>query len=105
MILVKFKDWNCVAVAGKYGNGNKAIELIDEADGERVAVATVNMIEEKIDDDEVFVKAYSENEGMVESLVNAEIIHPDIVHTVPAGWIDVSSYRLTDKVLKELFVE
>lgn len=105
MMNVQFKQWLCVAIAASYGNGNKAIELIDPEDGERVAIATVNMIEEKIDSDVVFIKNYSENEGMAASFINANIIYPEPIHSVKAGFVNILAYRLTGKALREIFKE
>jgi hypothetical protein len=105
---VKFKQWDCVAVPGKYSNGRKAIQLLDAEDYEVVAVATVNMVsvpDDQMDDDEVFIKDYSENSGMYESLVEAGIIFPEPKSVSAAGWVNVTSYKLTSKALKEIFKE
>lgn len=101
----KFKEWSCVAIAGAYGNGNKAIQLIDPEDGEMVATASVNLIEEKIDSDVMFIKNYSENEGMAGDLINANIIYPEPIHSVKAGFVTVLAYRLTPQALREIFKE
>ena len=52
-----------------------AIVLIDDEYPEEVyAIATVNIPEESIAKDEVIIKNYSENEGMLDSLAIAGII-------------------------------
>lgn len=70
---VEFKGYKCVLDFGTYMNGNVAIQLIEKSTGEPVAVATINPTEQ-LPKDEVIIKDYSENEGMVEALVNAGII-------------------------------
>lgn len=76
MKTVKFKQWNCKPVKAFYGNGRIAIQLIDAEDGEPIATATINIPDEDIKDDEVIIKDYSENEGMLNALLEADIIEP-----------------------------
>ena len=94
---VTFKNWNCIAKGASYTNGNKAIVLIDAEDGEMVATASVNIIEEKI------VKNYSENGGMTDALIQADIVEPDIIHDVKTGFVNVKAYKLTEKALDILW--
>jgi len=100
---VKFEQWDCIAKGAFYANDNKAIMLIDAEDGDPVATSTVNIVEEKIDEDIVFVKNYSENEGMTHALIEADIIWPDIIHTHRTEFVVVHAYRLTDKALNSLW--
>lgn len=71
---VKFKDWNCKLRFRKYQNGRTAIELVDAINGEPIAMATVNIPECALEEDEVIIKNYSENEGMLDALIGAGII-------------------------------
>lgn len=50
-----------------YSNGRKAVEYITEEDGypESVCIATINLPDEHIEDDEVIIKNYSETEGYI----------------------------------------
>jgi hypothetical protein len=59
---------------GKYQQGNPAIELYDLEDGFPFAKSTVNI--PGLEKDEVAVKDYSENEGMLDFLVDNGIVHP-----------------------------
>lgn len=59
---------------GLYGNGRIGIYLVDPQIGDRVATATVNMPTEDLKFPHVFIKNYSENQGMLESLQKAGII-------------------------------
>jgi hypothetical protein len=74
--LVKFKEWDCVLVYGNYANKRTAITLIEEATGDAVATATLNIDYVKLADDEIIIKDYSENEGMYEALLKSGIIGP-----------------------------
>jgi hypothetical protein len=71
---IKFKNWNCEPQFLQYSNKRTAIRLIDSRDGDTIAVATVNLPNEKLNDNEVIIKDYSENEGILQSLQSASII-------------------------------
>ena len=79
---VKFNVWNCEVIKKQYQNGRVALQLIAIADdmdndvykGEPIAMATVNLPEVELADGEVFIKDYSENEGMLEALENAGVV-------------------------------
>ena len=83
---VRFKQWDCDVQFKQYFNGRTAIQLNDIEDGAPVAVATVNVPSEDIADNEVVIKDYSENAGIVGVLIDGEIIKP------PHQYIRVSEY-------------
>lgn len=89
---VKFKNWSCNIERAYYGNGRTALELVDE-DGDPITVATVNIPEVPQSRDEVFIKDWSENEGMVEALVAAEVISEPIGE-VPTGFVTAKVCKL-----------
>ena len=71
MIAVKFKKWDCIVHFSKYTeNDRTAITLIDAMDGSPVAKSTVNIGEAPLEDDEVIIKGWSENEGMQDALID-----------------------------------
>jgi hypothetical protein len=59
---------------GKYANGRTRINLIDDLDNEPYATATTNLPEVLLLDNEVFIKDYSENEGVLEFLTTNNIV-------------------------------
>lgn len=83
---VKFKQWNCVVEKRKYENGRPAIVLNDKETQQRIAIATINIPEINLLPDEVLIKDYSENEGMMDILTKAEIIKPT-TKTVLTGFV------------------
>lgn len=93
MIRVKFKQWNCVAIFEIYGNRRTAIKLRDEATREPIATASVNLPAIVVLENEIAIKDYAENEGMVKALQEAEIIGEQI-YTVKSGYIDIGIYEL-----------
>lgn len=59
-----------------YSNGRPALELLDAEDDLPFAVATVNLPDVLLGDNEVLVKDYSENEGMLDFLTHNSIVYP-----------------------------
>jgi hypothetical protein len=63
----------------KYNNGRTAIELLEndlETGPVPYAVATVNMPDVLLADNEVLIKDYSENEGVLDFLIRYNIVTP-----------------------------
>ena len=72
---VEFMGIRCnVDTQQMYKNNRRAIILTDMEDGSGVAYASVNVPMEELGNDEVIIKNYSENEGLLEVLVEARII-------------------------------
>lgn len=72
--LIKYKDWKCIARIGRYDNGRIAIRLVDSYDGHPVATATINVPNVEIQHDEVIIKDYAENEGVLRALEEAGLV-------------------------------
>lgn len=91
---LNYKGYECVLRFSKYQHGNRtAIELYDANDGDRVAVATTNLPDEPLGEDEVFIKDYSENEGMVDFLVKEGIIERTS-EAVKSGYVSIPKCKL-----------
>lgn len=90
---VKFKEWLCTVEKAAYGNGRTALVLRDAQDGEQVAVATVNLPGVALGPDEVFIKDYSENIGMLAALERAGVVQPT-GETVSSGFAEIVRARL-----------
>lgn len=71
---VKYINLDCTVRLMSYGNGRPGLRLFDRKDGFPVATATVNLTEIPLSGDEVALKNYSENEGILEVLVNAGVV-------------------------------
>jgi hypothetical protein len=69
---VFFGGEHCLISWGKYPNGRVSIQLFGK--NGPMGTATVNIPSEPLDDYEVIIKSYSENEGMLEALVSAGIV-------------------------------
>lgn len=69
-----FKNYNISVNKAKYSNGRTAIQLTDKEDGSPFATATINLPQEKLEKDEVIIKNYSENEGILDFLISNNII-------------------------------
>lgn len=85
---VQFAGFDCVINFATYANGRTAIQLCDATDGQPVSMATVNLPDEHMVEDEVAIKDYSENSGMVDTLVAAGVIaRPH--RAVPSGFVTI----------------
>lgn len=90
---VLFHGWLCEIEERSYPNGRLALVLVDVQNREDVAVATVNLPEAPLKPGEVFIKDYSENEGMLAALENAGIVKAT-GERVPSGFVDVAVAKI-----------
>ena len=85
---VSFMGYDCNVLQQTYVNGQNSISLTDVKDGLPVAHASIcipSVYCEKnnipISNDEVFIKNYSENEGILDILIESRIVEPvDIIN-------------------------
>ena len=86
---VQFRGWTCRVERASYGHTDRiALTLSDVEDGEPVAVATINLPELALAADEVVIKDYSENEGMLATLVAAGVISAPL-RAIPLQYVTV----------------
>lgn len=97
---MKFKNWDCNLKLASYYNGNTAIQLFDKIDGEPIAVATINL-GDKLPENQAYIKDYSENEGMLDSLEEAGII-TKILDWQQTGYVIVPLCELDLEKIGEL---
>ena len=77
-----------------YPNGRPALELIDASDNIPYTVASVNLPNVLLDENEILIKDYSENEGILDFLTYNNVVHPT-GREVQSGfvWIPVCTLR------------
>lgn len=90
---------NCQFAPGRYRDGNLALQVFSEEEGP-ICTLSVNP-GEKLDDDVLCVKDYSENQGAAAFLRSMGIIG-ECVKIIPSGWVDLKVFELTEPG-KELF--
>ncbi len=88
MTRVHFRHWVCVIRKCEYGNGRVALKLVDAEDGSPIATATVNLPDVPLGKNQVLIKNYSENEGMLDALVAAGVVKPT-GKTIRSGYVEV----------------
>lgn len=88
MTRVRFLDTDCVVQKRQYENGRPALRLIDAEDGSPIATATVNLPDVALGGNQVLVKDWSENEGMLAALTEAGVVKPT-GETVRTGFVEV----------------
>ena len=73
---IQFKKYACILTVGRYVNGRIALQLVDEMDLNPIAIATVNLPDKRLGANKVFIKNWSENEGILDALADAGVIEP-----------------------------
>lgn len=81
--------------ASTYGNGRHALRLYDEEDGHPYMTVSINMPIEDLEDDEVIIKNYSENEGILDTLIEAGVVSEPVKY-IQAGFTSVPVVKLLD---------
>ena len=96
MKTVQFQGWNCAIKKEMYKNGVTALVLYDVNDGEEVLTATVNLPEHQLQeakDDLTFIKNWSENEGILECLIENKIVDYSGID-VPTGFVEANLVKV-----------
>jgi hypothetical protein len=75
----------------RYHSGNVCLNLIDAKDHFPYMCATVNV--EGLSEDEVAIKNYSENEGILDTLVTEGVIKPPHRH-IKSGFVIIPICKL-----------
>jgi len=90
---MKYKNYDVYLQYKKYYNGRVCIQLTHAHDHDPVAIATVNLPDDELGEGEVFIKNYSENEGMLEWLEKNGIVERT-GRVVPSGYVTIPVCRL-----------
>lgn len=99
-----FKNEPATVYKGKYSDGSTALILQDHEVGERLAVATVCMVDydEKPEEGNVFIKDYSENEGTLDCLIEQGVVSEPVREVQCGPYAVVYECKLIGEP-KELF--
>jgi len=97
---VVFKKCDCYVYLGRYADDRYALYLKDKHTGERVAVASVNLPSAPMQDGEVAIKNWSENEGILQTLVDADIVSRPI-RRVPTGYVFAYICKINPEIIPE----
>ena len=96
MKTIKFKHYTGHLRFGFYGNNRTAIELIDSEEGDVIAVCSINLVDEDLQDDEIAIKDYAENKGMLKALIDASVVSEPI-RFVKMGYVEIPICKLLVK--------
>ena len=88
-ITVKVYGIDCVIQLARYPDTERlALILLDKETREEMTVATTNMPHIFLRSEEVMIKNWSENEGVLEALQRAGVVEPTGL-TYPSGFVEV----------------
>ena len=93
MKTITFLNYKCNIVKEQYTNGRTALLLMDVDDNEHVATATVNLPDDDIPEKYVAIKDYSENEGMLNLLIEEKIVAQPVEH-ISSGFVSIPICKL-----------
>lgn len=86
----KFRDENLKIVQSSYVQGGNPAWVLSDDTGEQYITATVNL--PGLAPDELAIKTYSENEGLLEALLAADVI--ELPHRwVASGFVSIPVVR------------
>ena len=88
-----YETYNVSLNIGKYSDGRTCLQLIETEDGAPVMMATVNIPGAVLEKDEVIIKNYSENEGVLEFLIENGIVSQPL-RWVASGWVTCPIVKL-----------
>ena len=86
------REYDAKLVKRAYSNGNVAIQAVDPEDGEPITVLSVNT-GDKVKNDYVAIKDYSENSGALASLKEAGVVsEPE--YFLKSGYVTIPVCKL-----------
>ena len=91
--MITIYGFSCVPMFRRYADNDRIAILLRTPEGEPVATATVNQPDFNLEPDQVLIKDYAENQGVLDALVNAGIIE-DTGMTAPVGYAAANICRL-----------
>lgn len=94
---------NCCFQSGMYENGNTAIEIWSPMEGPITKVTFNTSI--RLPHDQIAVKDYSENYGMVDWLQSMGFIEDTPVRIIRIGFAEIPVYQMTDLLKSHLLGE
>ena len=71
-----YGNWTVYISERSYSNGRLALAISDANDHEPVATATINIPEAKLEGNEIIIKDYAKNTGMLDFLQKNGIVGP-----------------------------
>jgi hypothetical protein len=93
LISVQYHEWKCGILTDRYQDGSIKLQLYHPQEGP-IATATVYLPHAAFDKStHVAIKDYSENEGMLNALINAGVVAPPDIY-IPSGHVKIPICKL-----------
>ena len=99
-----FKEWFCNVEFHEYTNHRTALVLTNATDmkeddmvwpagSQQIAIASVNLPNVLLDSDEIAIKDYSENDGMLECLIDNKVV-TEPIRFIQQGYVSIPICKL-----------
>lgn len=101
---IHFRGYDYKVIYSRYVNNQRiSISLIDLISHEPYLVATVNLADEDLEYNEVAIKTWTENDGILKALIENDIVSPPH-RQVPVGYTTAHICYLNDglEIIKNL---
>lgn len=97
--VINLKEWGpCRLLKERYNNGRLALQLFSNMHG-MIATLTVNLPEEHLEDDEFFIKGWSENEAIIPDVL-ASGVFEDTGKRIRTGFANAFVWKFAKKTAK-----
>lgn len=94
--IIDLKEWGpCRLLKERYNNGRLALQLFSNMHG-MIATLTVNLPEEHLEDDEFFIKGWSENEAIIPDVLASNLFE-DTGKQVHTGYTKAFVWKFAKK--------
>ena len=90
---ITFQNWPCKLHRKTYPNDRPALFLHHQTTGELLALVTVNMPLEKLDDDEIIIKGHGDNDGVIKALTSVGVVSQPHRH-IRSGYVEFPVCKL-----------
>jgi hypothetical protein len=101
MLKMEWHGWDCILQKGRYIDNSIAILLFDAHDGEPVSKATVAIDGANLKENQIIVKDYSENEGMLDALISIGLV-TSVERWIETGYVRVPVCNIDPAKLDEI---
>lgn len=82
----KYKTYQVYLQWNRYRNGRTCLELLEAFTHEPILVASVNLDDTPLENGEMLIKNYSENEGVLDFLISNGIVSKP-KRWISSGWV------------------
>jgi hypothetical protein len=97
LVEVDFAGYHCQLLLDRYREGGLCLRLVNMDEFDRIAIATACLPDDPPPPGCIYIKDYSENQGMLQTLCHAGVI-TDTGERVSTGYTELAIARLAPRI-------